>query len=241
VRVGLDGKSLQVAQHARDGVRLASLLAEWTSNLGASFSTLDSLDDRALDGLDVVVTATRTYPPLDEELQSLRSFVTGGRGLLVLTNHADWPGHNDHDHTRHDRPIVELFGLRVERAWFRTPEDLTSIVTEDFRSDHPIVAGGRHGRSVESIVFNNCSAMATGTSEWIVRLPRTTVDERGGLSPDGLAFAAAVSRGEGRVVAVADSGFIGTPGSHVPGPGLLDRGSNLQFATNALLWAAGRL
>lgn len=242
MRIGLDGDSLQVRQHQRDEARLSLLLSEWEAELSASPQVLDSLTDRALRDLDVLLVATRVSPASDAERRCLRSFVERGGGLLLLTNHADWPGHNEYDHTRHDRSIAELFGLSIERAWFRTPGGVTRVSTSDFDRNHPILtAKGVDGRSVESVVFNNCSALTCTSARGIIRLPLSVVDERCGLSPEGLAFAVAMACGDGRVVATADSGFIGSPSSLAPGPGLLDRGSNLLFVTNALLWAAERL
>ena len=242
MRIGLDGDSLQVRQHRRDEVRLSLLLSEWEAELSASPQVLDSLTDPALRDLDVLLVATRVSPAFDAERRCVRSFVERGGGLLVLTNHADWPGHNKYDHTRYDRSIAELFGLSIERAWFRTPGGVTLTSASDFDRDHPILTSkDPDGRSVESVVFNNCSALTSTLGHGIIRLPLSVVDERSGLSPEGLAFAVAVSVGDGRVVAVADSGFIGSPGTETPGPGLLDRGSNLLFVTNALLWAAGSL
>jgi hypothetical protein len=45
------------------------------------------------------------------------------------------------------------------------------------------------------------------------------------------------SRGEGRVVTIADSGFIGSRWTQVPGPGLVRWADNLQFVHNAIRWA----
>ena len=41
---------------------------------------------------------------------------------------------------------------------------------------------------------------------------------------------------EGRVVTVADSGFIGDEGTNVPGPGLINHGDNARFIKNVVRW-----
>jgi hypothetical protein len=70
------------------------------------------------------------------------------------------------------------------------------------------------------------------------------VDYRASLEPDQYQFACALRPTEGRagrVIVVGDSGFIGTAGTVMPGPGLIDEGDNLAFIQNALLWLGRRL
>ena len=102
MRIGLDGDCLQAVQHLRDGERLAFLLGESESTLSASSDVLNSLTDRALAGLDVVLLTTRVSPVSDGEQRAVRSFVERGGGLVMLSNHGDLPGRNPNDHTRHD-------------------------------------------------------------------------------------------------------------------------------------------
>lgn len=241
MNIGLDGQSLQALQHVRDGKRLADLLSELESRFGSSARFLDSLKAPTLAGLDVILLTTRLSPVSNSEQEDLLRFVEHGGGLVVLSNHGDWPSHNPHDLTQHDRAVAQLFGVSVNCTWFRTLDALTCVSGNNLNTDHPILAAtGAAGHAVESIVFNNCSAVTAATGDWIARIPSAAVDERGGLSPDGRAFAVAVPFNDGRVVVMADSGFIGSPGSLTPGPGLLDQGSNCLFITNAIRWAAGR-
>ncbi|HUW14547.1 MAG TPA: hypothetical protein VM537_32805 [Anaerolineae bacterium] len=46
---------------------------------------------------------------------------------------------------------------------------------------------------------------------------------------------------KGRVVVIADSGFIGSDGTAYPGVGLIGHGHNLRFVLHALRWLAGEL
>ena len=43
----------------------------------------------------------------------------------------------------------------------------------------------------------------------------------------------------GRVVVLADSGFIGSAGTTRPGPGLIEQGDNLRFVLNTIAWLVG--
>ena len=242
MNIGLDGQSLQARQHRRDGKRLADLFGELESSFGSPPSLLDSLEAPGLADLDVLLLTTRTSPVSDADQDGLRRFVERGGGLLILSNHGDWPGHNPHDCTQHDRAIAQLFGVSIDCAWFRMPDALTCVSGSNLNTDHPINATiDATGHTMETVVFNNCSAVTATTGDWIARIPPSAVDERGGLSPDGRAFAVAVPFNDGRVVVMADSGFIGSSGTQTPGPGLLDQGSNRLFVTSAIQWAAGLL
>ena len=242
VRVVLDGQSLQVWQHQQDGLRLAGLQTEISKSFGCSAAILDSFTTESLDDTSVVLIPTRIAPMTPSECDVLREFVERGGGLLLLTNHADWPGHNPHDFTEHDRSIAGLFGLSIERAWFRTRQGTTLMSGDNLNRTHPILsAKGDDGTPIDGIVVNNSTAITSYIGERIVSLPHSMVDERAGISPAGRAFAAAIPVQKGRVVVLADSGFIGSAGTMAPGPGLLDQGSNSIFLINAIRWAAGLL
>lgn len=239
MRVLLDGQSLQVWQHLQDGERLAGMLGELSGAAQCSIRFTDVFDARALADTDILVIPTRIAPVGAEERDALQEYVERGGGLLLLTNHADWPGHNPHDFTKHDRPLAQLFGISIKRAWFRTRERHTCMFGDDLRSNHPILRALDHdGTSVERIVVNNSTAVTSVDGDVLVSLSDDMVDERSGEAPVDQAFAIAVSQGSGRVVVLADSGFIGSAGTMAPGPGLLDQGSNRLFLSNSIRWAA---
>ena len=69
------------------------------------------------------------------------------------------------------------------------------------------------------------------------------IDHRNGLPAHGRNFAMALDAEAnsaldrmGRVVVVADSGFIGTEGTTNPGPGLIEKGDNRRFVQNVIRW-----
>ncbi len=91
---------------------------------------------------------------------------------------------------------------------------------------------------------NNCSSIvAEGLGYPLVSLSQDMMDLRNGNSPQNRLFAHALDPEtagslsiEGRVVTVADSGFIGDEGTNLPGPGLIGHGDNARFIKNAVRW-----
>jgi hypothetical protein len=74
----------------------------------------------------------------------------------------------------------------------------------------------------------------------IVSFNQQITDYRNGLPARNRYFAVALEKTDkvrdGRVVIVADSGFIGTDGTTYPGRGLIGYGNNGSFAQNAIFW-----
>jgi hypothetical protein len=250
MRVVLDSRSMQARVHVQDGVRLRSLLDGLSKVTVAVSMSSDRLTPGVLAGADVVFVPTRTIEDGNDyshdELTALERFVMAGGGLLLLSNHGDHPGGNPYDHTRYDRALAELFGVKLEPAWFADAElgTLTTIAADSMVATHPVIAGGSGAGAVTSIVTNNCCGVAAADEAALVTLPQTMIDHRAGLEPDQYQFACALDSTEdraGRVIVVGDSGFIGTSGTSTPGPGLIDEGDNFVFSQNALLWLGRRL
>lgn len=73
----------------------------------------------------------------------------------------------------------------------------------------------------------------------LVSLAPPMVDEHNGLAVSEYLFGCALERTSarrGRVVVLADSGFIGSAGTTRPGPGLVEHGDNLRFVLNTIVW-----
>ena len=114
------------------------------------------------------------------------------------------------------------------------------IAGEDLNSMHSILTGPP---TVRYIVTNTCCSLDAEHGEWLIRLPGGMIDARTRQGPQGQSFAYAQEaraslepNSEGRVVVIADSGFIGTQGSRSPGPGLSDERDNLRFVLNCVRW-----
>jgi hypothetical protein len=114
---------------------------------------------------------------------------------------------------------------------------LTVVIESQWLADHPVTRGILSG-----VCFNNAASLRASKGVSLVGLPPDLIDIGSGLSPEGRAFAVALDGaadeidGDGRVIVVGDSGFIGSRGSSFPGPGLIHRADNTTFVTNAVSW-----
>ncbi len=247
MRVLFDSRSLQVKVHLADGIRLETLIAAIEGEGSTVEASGDRLTPDALRGFDVVVVPTRDATDgngyTDRELESLDGFVTGGGGLLLMSNHGPLP-EAPYDHTKYDRELAGAFGITIEPAWFAAPaaSQLTTLAEGALAAGHPVIAGSSAGAGVRAVVTNNCCGIAAEGCRALVRLPDSIVDWRRTYDPRTHLFAGALDREggrSGRVIVVADSGFLGSEGTRLPGPGLIGRGDNLRFVLNALLWLRG--
>ena len=92
---------------------------------------------------------------------------------------------------------------------------------------------------------NNCSRIVTGGRvHALVALSLEMRDLRNGYTPSDRLFAHALDAGlvgKGRLVTMADSGFIGNEDTVVPGPGLIGHGDNARFIKNVVRWLGREL
>jgi len=254
-RILLDSRALQTRIHAADGVRLRTFInAVEAAGMTVSCST-DRLDPASLNGADVVVIPTRWGGDGNEysltELTALERFAASGGGLLLMSNHGDLPGRNRWDHTRHDRALAATFGVDLQPAWFAQNDiiapagagaesgGLTTFSEDLLNVDHPIFAATDPERTVRTVVTNNCAAISRGAETPLISLAPSMVDWRNGRAVSEYLFGCALastSARRGRVVVLADSGFIGSAGTTRPGPGLIESGDNLRFVLNTIAW-----
>ncbi|MBM4459804.1 MAG: hypothetical protein FJ011_18920 [Chloroflexi bacterium] len=247
MNVIVDGNGLQARAHAQDGRRLDTFLA-LLAGLPAcrvSVSPEAPLTAELLAGQDVLIITTRkwqTSPYTLTELDSIPAFVRQGGGLLLLSNHGDVPGRHPLDMTRSDALLARAFGIEIENAFFSHPEPsrLSEFGEADLLAGHPILRGAAGEAPVRSLVTNNCCSIVSPDGAPLIRLTDRMIDHRNGFSSQGRCFAIALENNlkvaRGRVVMVADSGFIGTAGTTFPGVGLIDQGDNSRFAQNAVRW-----
>lgn len=251
MQILFDGNALQSQAHLRAigsqpaGVRLDGLLAALKKELSAEvkFSTEgEPLPVSALEDADVLAIPTRPpegslpdgtelspRPYTEGELDRIERFVEQGKGLVLLANHTGF--------AREDDRLAERFGVDVLDFTYYNHPSGDCILEDTQLTVHPIVSGGSEGESVDQIVFDTSGVLWKSTPEAVpvVRLP----------SHEKAFFALAVQSGLGRVVLVADSGFLGSKnpqGRGVPGPGgFFGRADNRPFVLNTFRWAAGKL
>ena len=195
--------------------------------LGRFIQTPISSDD--LDGSDLLIITTRSrlFPYHDSELTAIERFVHDGGALLLMANHSSVPGMMAADFTTQDSRLAELFGVGLVRACFHCPDELSKI---EIRNEQ---------FSIGSILVNNCCAISKQSKGMPIAVLNHAMKDMGseGLIPDDKLFAVAIdNESDGRVVVVADSGFICEPNVAAIGPGLYDRADNSTFAKSVVLW-----
>jgi hypothetical protein len=147
--------------------------------------------------------------------------------------------------TKQDAVLARQFGIEIENSWFANSKSgvLSEFSASDLLVTHPIISGGLGEEPIRSIVTNNCCSLVSADAVPIINLPSKMIDHRNGLPAHGRNFAMALDAEAnsaldrmGRVVVVADSGFIGTEGTTNPGPGLIEKGDNRRFVQNVIRW-----
>ena len=182
-----------------------------------------------LNQYDGLVLTTRMYHFSQVELEHIRQFVEGGASLLVMSNHPPFDQRDD--------KLARLFGFSFKAPmypWHGGHYGVTTIHEGDL-GDHPITQ-----TLANRVIFNNsCRIVINDAANAIVlaKLPEE--------SPPENVFALAIDRPlgakSGRVVAIADSGFIGGMDTTIPGPGQFEKGDNPVFMRNVISWLCHKL
>jgi hypothetical protein len=254
MRVLIDRKGLQARCHLTDKLRLGVFLTELLSaSYLVAFSSDPTFTAHELGEYDVLIITTRPFQGqgyTQEEIRDILDFVRNGGGLLLMSNHAGRSDRHRNDQRKHDAKLASRFGVTLEETFFEhsLQGELTRISGSALSVEHPIVAGASGELPVRSIITNTCCSIVCDEGERLVLLSSEMVDRRGGRSPEGRSFALALdkhsglnSKDKGRVVVIADSGFVGTDLTTRPGPGLIGHGHNLRFIMNAVRWLGGEL
>ena len=250
MKILMDGNGLQTRIHVQNERRLQTFLAQLEDIpfCVVDFSPELPLAKSLLNNYDVLVITTRhgeEYSYSIEEITAITDFVRQGGGLLLMSNHGDLPGHNINDMTKQDAVLARQFGIEIENSWFANSKSgvLSEFSASDLLVTHPIICGGLGEEPIRSIVTNNCCSLVSADAVPIINLPSKMIDHRNGLPAHGRNFAMALDAEAnsalnrmGRVVVVADSGFIGTEGTTNPGPGLIEKGDNRRFVQNVIRW-----
>lgn len=249
MRIAFDTDSMQVKVHLSGKPRLTALkdhIRKSFEDVSFHFVSLNNIASISSPSTLLIVTTHYPKPYGPKQIQEIVQSVEEGMSLLLMSNHGDLPGRNNHDDTRrHDDLLAAKFGIHIECSWFTKPGQNELAVFEGnmLNKEHPIISGGGVGREIRSVVINNCSSLVSPEHDYVVKLGAPLVDCRDSQPPEGRAFAIAYDNGStsGRVVALADSGFIGSAGTQQPGPGLSNRGDNLEFVTNVLYWLSRKI
>jgi Ankyrin repeats (3 copies) len=243
MKILLDGKCLQTQAHFHyekaKGQRLAAFI-EMLQNLAAD-TTIGFIDEtitkESLNGVDVFVQTTRDAPITDEEIVVIQEFVNSGGGLLIMSNHAP--------HHPPSARLAACFGVELEGGFFLTDGVRTTISGSDL-TDHPIISAGDGKGSIKSLVTNTTDSIRANCGRPLAYLPTAMRFLSTDISGRDRVYALAIDgptdispSTAGRVIILADSGFVGGGDTRYPGIGLFDQGGNGEFMRRIVLWLTG--
>ena len=143
-----------------------------------------------------------------------------------------------------DNDLTRKMGVTLSGGyWGGKPTEFTTIDKECI-SNSKIIRGKKGEQNISSIVTNTTCRIISDIGEPLIYIPNTM---KGGWSSEneeliknkvfGLAIDGEYYNNEiikGRVVILADSGFIGDKDSIFPGYGLIDKGDNVLFLERIL-------
>jgi len=252
----IDAKGLQAHQHLnrtlREGLQRDRLttFVECIKRLGAVDFSQSTIDAHELAHVNLLVITTRrpVCPFEDEEIRSVHDFVADGGSLLLMTNHSKVLGRPKMGHfTEQDGRLAAAFQIRILKACFKSLSEGKHTSIQNAGDDvHPVLLDSSGSRVVHSVEINNCSGISAQSEKGrpILYLASDMIDiGPNELSPRGEAFAWSIDsygRGEGRVIVIGDSGFIGEPNLGGSGPGLIDKAQNKLFIQRTVEWLLHR-
>jgi len=152
------------------------------------------------------------------EIDAVEAFVTAGGGLVVLA---------DSEEDRHGANLGELlarFGLAIDDVLVEDHDRCHGAPSRIFAEPDPGAAEPTLLHLVRTACFEGAGALRAGAAGAVVLRAGATAD------PAGAGLLAAVSHGEGRVVAVADADLFGDDA--------LGEFDHLQLWLNLLYWVA---
>ena len=170
-----------------------------------------------------------------------------------MSNHAERasPG-SGKDFRKHDATLVQAcrFDVAIEPTFFQhvLRNELSTLTCKAETRGHSIVSGVNEQTCVSTLVTSTCCSLTTESGEPLAALSEDMLDSGKTKPTSEQLHALALRTGaglplgcDGRVVVVADSGFIGTSGAQGRGKGLIGHGDNLRFVMNAIRWLGSEL
>lgn len=254
MNVLIDRNGLQARRHLQDKKRLATLINELEAcSYSVEFSQGPELSPSELDNCDVLIITTRypmKYSYTRQEMQYIDIYIHRGGGIFLMSNHSDCVG-NPYDTREFDNQLArKILGFTFEPTFYTHTEkgNYTELSGSDLNQEHPIISGRPKEDPISSVITNTCCSIASDKGCSIVSISSKTVDLRNGSTPKNRCFCLAIDTSEhetgsskGRIVAIADSGFIGAHNTNKPGPGLIEQGDNKRFIVNITRWLFGEL
>jgi hypothetical protein len=234
---GLPFKGPDYAPRLRASLRLSSRMTPWLFRILSHELLPDELENCEL---LILTTRFRLCPYSALELDAIDAFLQRGGSLWMMTNHSRVPGTQMWDFTTEDGRLANRLGVKIRDACFRMPGGLARL-DDAGETAHEVLLDDSGHRSVEQVVVNNCSAFSADGLQPVLYTRSEMIDDGPqNMNAHGQLFAATTKVGRGRVLVTGDSGFVCEPNVPGSGPGLIDKGDNLQFILNAARWLLGR-
>lgn len=165
----------------------------------------------------------RCCPFSDEECAQVEQYVHRGGNLLLMSNHDPY--------AKRDSRLAERFGVSLAGDYRGGGPPWIAIDGDDLGT-HCITNNLSGG-----IVFNtSCRIHCTNPNASVLA---TLPGEAGQANGSAIAIDRPAGSSSGRIVVLADSGFIGNDDTRFPGPGLIGQGANRQFIKNCVYWLHG--
>jgi hypothetical protein len=280
----LDSETSQVERQTITGTRLNTFYGALTSVFGESgsqgagspmsFSPSTSagyapISSGLLNGKKLFAVLTRWnytptpnqptgYAPFSSgEISAIKQFVSGGGGLLLMSNHGPFPpkpGQQKIVWCENDAALAAAFGFTLNKVYIgmKPSFHLLEMGASNFINNPRIANVAQIFSGVTSVIAHDgCGIQLAPTPPaGMVTFPIVSYPSgayiwpssgpvpSSGPYPSGNYFAAGATYGNGRVVVIANSGIIGDVGNQNPAPGLVSFGSNLFFVLNSLAWLA---
>jgi len=198
---------------------------------------IDEITEENLKKSDCLIILTRIKAFTDDEITLILNFINKrGKSLLLMSNHNPLE--------LFDNDLTRKLGVTLTGGYHGgKPKEFTTIDNE-YLSNHTIIRGKGEENRISSVVTNSTCRIISNIGEPFIYLPNTI---KGGWSSSneqpiknkvfGLVIDGEYYNNEiikGRVVILADSGFIGDKDSIFPGFGLIDKGDNILFLQRIL-------
>jgi len=218
-----------------------------------AFCTKARVTREALEKMDVYVSLTRQpnipqapdqgigFAYSNKELSALQEFVSNGGGILLMTDHGQFPEDTVPSFTESDSALAQRFGITLLNL-FVTGTDMNYMLMEmdpELPTEFEYLSYQVQGISAH----DSCAILPPITFTPLVLFPDAVsaydfaLDEYVPLpSPY---FAILVPYGAGNVIVVGNSGMVGDWGSTQPGPGLITLDNNLMFFLNCVGYLGG--
>lgn len=192
---------------------------------------IDELKEEYLQA-DCLVFLTRIEPFSESEINMILKFIGDkNKSILLMSNH------NPFD--QKDNELTTKLGITLTGGYYSGVRGKYTKIDSTCLTDHPILSGKTELKPISSIMTNTTCRIESKFGQPFVYLPASMIGRWSsegetpiknrifGLAIDGETGNHPIIKG--KVVILADSGFIGDKGSKIPGFGIIDKEDNELF------------